>query len=147
MANYLINNCHMAGDIVSDNIIDIGHVYQSFRNSRSRSVIYFHLEDIKPRQVTAHEISGATGLDIKDVIGAMEGSGNKYTKEDSLVGMNLATRDEEKVHGQTFILYGDAPLSFDLQEALKEYAKQVNTTNRLQDEIEKIFGNDKKTTK
>jgi predicted transcriptional regulator with HTH domain len=120
--------------------IDIGHVYRSFRKSGSRSKVYFHIWDIKPKEASASEISGATNLDIRDVIGALEGDRRKYKKEDSLVGMGIATRREETIHEESFVLYSAKPLKFDIREALADYVKQVSPIRILQFEIEKIIG-------
>lgn len=120
--------------------IDIGRVYRSFRKSGSRSNVYFHLWDIKPKEVSASEISEATNLDIRDVIGALEGDGRKYKKEDSLVGMGIATRKEETVHGESFVFYSARPLKFDMREALGDYVKQVSPIKIAQAEIKKILG-------
>ncbi|AFC99483.1 Uncharacterized protein conserved in archaea [Methanocella conradii HZ254] len=119
--------------------IDISRVYRSLRKSRSRMRVYFCLWSIRPEEAGASEISGMTGLGIKDVLGALEGDGRKYNKEDSLVGLGMVTRKQVTIHGKSFVLYGARPLRLDVRGALWEYAQHVKDHRMLdvlQSEIE-----------
>jgi predicted transcriptional regulator with HTH domain len=120
--------------------IDLGRVYHSFKKSESRSTVYFHLWDIRPKEENADEISKATGLSKKDVVGALEGGGSRYNDRYSLVGMDIVARKEEGIHGQIFVLYSARPLKFDMREELENYVKKVNPISIAQAEIKMILG-------
>jgi len=128
----------VALDNVAEKQRDPGHITHSFKRSKNRKKIYTHLCSIYPKEETKEEIAAATGCDERTVLGVLIGDGYRYRPEDALVILGLATMREMEDHAQKVLVFSVRSNGEDVNEKLRNYARQNSLINRIKKRIEEL---------
>lgn len=118
---------------------DLGHVFNSLKNSRIRKESYDLVCDAYPGELTSREIATKLHCSERDVVGALIGDGDRYKKEDSLTGMGVAETHERMIHGYRMLLFSATALGLKIKEQnnLKNYSYHTKTGLENKENTEK----------